>query len=207
MGDTFADWLQAGGLILGVDGLREDTARYVVELLDVCIAIPCSESPLLKTLNDQVWRPASSLCLAPGCAWTCPSLPPKDRHPNIPSSGSRWDVTFPFCPACPLHKASSSPPGPFASQFHYHTAYGANKPRWWKISPGHGGRDDEDDFDNVDEDHQDTEAESCLERAHERRDDDLYIMTLRSVFVCISVRFLLSSLLKICLSVTKMSTT
>ena len=32
MGDTFADWLQAGGLILGVDGLREDTARYVFEL-------------------------------------------------------------------------------------------------------------------------------------------------------------------------------
>ena len=28
MGDTLADWLQAGGLILGVDGLREDTARY-----------------------------------------------------------------------------------------------------------------------------------------------------------------------------------
>ena len=28
LGDTFADWLQAGGLILGVDGLREDTARY-----------------------------------------------------------------------------------------------------------------------------------------------------------------------------------
>ena len=28
LGDTLADWLQAGGLILGVDGLREDTARY-----------------------------------------------------------------------------------------------------------------------------------------------------------------------------------
>ena len=29
LGDTLADWLQAGGLILGVDGLREDTARYL----------------------------------------------------------------------------------------------------------------------------------------------------------------------------------
>ena len=43
MGDTFADWLQAGGLILGVDGLREDTARYVFEVPDVCIAISCSK--------------------------------------------------------------------------------------------------------------------------------------------------------------------
>ena len=135
MGDTFADWLQAGGLILGVDGLREDTARYVVELPDVCIAISsCSELPLLKILNDQVWRPASSLCLVTGCAWTCPSLPPKVQLPNIPSSGSRWDVTFPFCPAGPLHKASSSPPGPFASQFHNHTAYGAKKQNNGKIT-------------------------------------------------------------------------
>ena len=69
MGDTFADWLQAGGLILGVDGLREDTARYVVELLDVCIAIPCSELLLLMTLNDPGMvpcffsLPGSRLCL------------------------------------------------------------------------------------------------------------------------------------------------
>ena len=28
LGDTLADWLQAGGLIIGVNGLREDTARY-----------------------------------------------------------------------------------------------------------------------------------------------------------------------------------
>ena len=105
-----------------------------VRLRTVCIAIPCSELLPLKTLNDQVWRPASSLCLVPGCAWTCPSLPPKVQLPNIPGSGSRWNVTFPFCPAGPLHKASSSPPGPFASQFHNHTAYGAKKQNNGKIT-------------------------------------------------------------------------
>ena len=34
----------------------------------------------------------------------------------------------------------------------------------------HERRYDEDDNDNVDEDHQDTEAERCLDRTHERRD-------------------------------------
>ena len=53
--------------------------------------------------------------------------------------------------------------------------------------PAHGGRDDEDDNDNVDEDQQDTEAERCLDRAHERRDDDLrYIYNDIAECVCVS---------------------
>ena len=54
--------------------------------------------------------------------------------------------------------------------------------------PAHGGRDDEDDNDNVDEDQQDTEAERCLDRAHERRDDDL-ISIYNDIAECVCVSF------------------